>query len=65
MWELDYPFPCEFDAEAKRWDFKQPISWDDVLVRWRNRGPRNAEMVAMFQEEFHKFRKAHHQNGAG
>jgi hypothetical protein len=35
-----------------------------VLVRWRNRGPRNAEMVAMFQEEFHKFRKAHHQNGA-
>ena len=64
VWELDYPFPCEFDAEAKRWDFKQPISWDDVLVRWRNRGPRNAEMVAMFQEEFHKFRKAHHQNGS-
>jgi len=30
-----------------------------VLVRWRNRGPRNAEMVAMFQEEFHKFRKTH------
>src|SRR5207302_11291204 len=23
VWELDYPFPCEFDAEAKRWDFKQ------------------------------------------
>jgi hypothetical protein len=30
-----------------------------VLVRWRARGPRNAEMVAMFQEEFHKFRKTH------
>jgi hypothetical protein len=59
VWELDYPFPCEFDAEAKRWDFKQPSAWDDVLVRWRARGPRNTEMVAMFQEEFHKFRKTH------
>jgi ring-1,2-phenylacetyl-CoA epoxidase subunit PaaA len=63
VWELDYPFPCEFDADAKRWDFGKPISWDDVLKRWRARGPRNTEMVAMFQEEFHKFRKAHH-NGA-
>ena len=64
VWELDYPFPCEFDAGAKRWDFKQPITWDDVLTRWRGRGPRNAEMVAMFQEEFHKFRKTHHKNGS-
>jgi ring-1,2-phenylacetyl-CoA epoxidase subunit PaaA len=56
QWVLDYPFPCEFDAEAKRWDFEKPISWDDVLQRWRARGPRNAEMVALFQEEFHRFR---------
>src|SRR5438067_1108889 len=61
VWELDYPFPCEFDAEHKRWDFEHPSTWDDVLARWRARGPRNAEMVAMFQEEFHNFRKAHHQ----
>jgi ring-1,2-phenylacetyl-CoA epoxidase subunit PaaA len=59
QWVLDYPFPCEFDAEAKRWDFQKPISWDDVLVRWRARGPRNAEMVALFQEEFHRFRQTH------
>jgi ring-1,2-phenylacetyl-CoA epoxidase subunit PaaA len=59
VWDLDYPFPCEFDAEGKRWDFKHPISWDDVLVRWRARGPRNNEMVAMLQEEFHNFRKTH------
>jgi hypothetical protein len=32
-------------------------------VRWRARGPRNVEMVAMFQEEFHKFRKTH-RNGS-
>jgi ring-1,2-phenylacetyl-CoA epoxidase subunit PaaA len=59
IWVLDYPFPCEFDAQAKRWDFSKPISWDDVLQRWRARGPRNAEMVALFQEEFHRFRAAH------
>ena len=59
QWVLDYPFPCEFDAESKRWDFQQPISWDDVLVRWRARGPRNTEMVELFQEEFHRFRQTH------
>jgi ring-1,2-phenylacetyl-CoA epoxidase subunit PaaA len=58
-WVLDYPFPCTFDAEAKRWDFQDPCTWDDVLARWRARGPRNAEMVATFQEEFHTFRRIH------
>ena len=44
---------------AWRWDFDDPCSWEDVLQRWRARGPRNAEMVAQFQEEFHQFRKTH------
>ncbi|HEY8678962.1 MAG TPA: Phenylacetic acid catabolic protein [Candidatus Dormibacteraeota bacterium] len=52
---LDYPFPCTFDPEEKRWDVNDPCSWDDVLRRWRARGPRNAEMVALFQESFSKF----------
>ena len=52
---LDYPFPSTFDAEAKHWDFNDPCSWDDVLKRWRARGPRNVEMVALFQESFSKF----------
>ncbi|MDQ6742839.1 MAG: phenylacetate-CoA oxygenase subunit PaaI [Candidatus Dormibacteraeota bacterium] len=60
-WVLDYPFPCSFDAEAKHWDFAAPCTWDDVLERWRARGPRNAEMVAVFQEEFHNYRKSHAQ----
>ena len=58
-WVLEYPFPCEFDPQAKRWDTSNPTTWDDVLARWRGRGPRNAEMVAMFQEEFHRFRQRH------
>src|SRR5947208_5750928 len=32
---LDYPFPCTFDPEAKRWDNDDPCSWDDVIKRWR------------------------------
>jgi ring-1,2-phenylacetyl-CoA epoxidase subunit PaaA len=58
-WVLDYPFPCTFDPEAKRWDFQDPCTWDDVMLRWRARGPRNAEMIQLFQEEFHNFRKSH------
>jgi ring-1,2-phenylacetyl-CoA epoxidase subunit PaaA len=57
-YELDYPFPCTFDAEEKRWNFDDPCSWDDVLARWRARGPRNREMVADFQEAYHKLRRA-------
>ena len=59
VYAIDFPFPCDFDPEAKRWDFSKPASWDDVLKRWRARGPRNAEMIAMLQEEFWKYRKAH------
>src|SRR5437763_11918517 len=28
---LDSPFRCTFDAEAKRFDFDQPCTWDDVM----------------------------------
>lgn len=39
---LDYPFPCEYDAEAKHWDFEGgEISWDQVFERWKGRGPMN------------------------
>jgi len=39
---LDYPFPCEYDAEAKHWDFAGgEISWDQVFERWKARGPMN------------------------
>jgi ring-1,2-phenylacetyl-CoA epoxidase subunit PaaA len=39
---LDYPFPCEYDAEAKHWDFDGgEITWDQVFTRWKARGPMN------------------------
>jgi ring-1,2-phenylacetyl-CoA epoxidase subunit PaaA len=43
---LEYPFPCQYDAEAKRWDFESgEISWDQVWDRWKGRGPMNERYV--------------------
>ena len=48
---LDFPFPCEFVAEEKRWLFEQgPVTWDDVLKRWKKRGPKNREFVGEVQQ---------------
>jgi ring-1,2-phenylacetyl-CoA epoxidase subunit PaaA len=47
---IDAPFPMAFDEEHKRWDVERgAISWDEVLLRWRRRGPCNEEFVAMIQ----------------
>jgi ring-1,2-phenylacetyl-CoA epoxidase subunit PaaA len=47
---IDAPFPMAFDEQGKRWDLERgAISWDEVLQRWRRRGPCNQEFVAMIQ----------------
>ena len=46
---LDYPFPCDFDPEHKRWHFDRPVTWDDVLTRWRRRGRSNQAFIAWLQ----------------
>jgi ring-1,2-phenylacetyl-CoA epoxidase subunit PaaA len=47
---LDYPFPCRYDAEAKRWLFGEgEISWDEVFQRWKARGPMNEVYVESIQ----------------
>lgn len=51
-YDLEYPFPCAFDEQEKRWDLSQPIGWQDVVTRWKRRGPRNEEMV-------HEIRRSH------
>jgi ring-1,2-phenylacetyl-CoA epoxidase subunit PaaA len=39
---LDYPFPCQYDPEEKRWAFDEgTIGWDEVFERWKGRGPMN------------------------
>jgi ring-1,2-phenylacetyl-CoA epoxidase subunit PaaA len=46
-WIIDTPFPRAFDEEAKRWG--DDITWDEVLTRWKGRGPMNREYVATLQ----------------
>jgi ring-1,2-phenylacetyl-CoA epoxidase subunit PaaA len=50
---IDCPFPSRFDAPAKRWAFEEgPVTWDDVLTRWRARGPANEEYVRQLQRGY-------------
>jgi ring-1,2-phenylacetyl-CoA epoxidase subunit PaaA len=43
---LEYPFPCQYDAAAKHWDFEGgEITWDQVFERWKGRGPMNERYV--------------------
>ena len=44
-WEVEYDLPIAFDQDEKRWDFDNHISWDEVVKRWKARGPRHQEMV--------------------
>jgi ring-1,2-phenylacetyl-CoA epoxidase subunit PaaA len=47
---VDCPFPVQFDEREKRWLFEEgEITWDDVMERWRRRGPANEELVEMLQ----------------
>lgn len=46
---LDYPFPCRFIPEEKRWDFETPVTWDEVRSRWRQHGPANEQLVNTFR----------------
>jgi len=47
---IDVPFPATFDAPNKRWVLEDgPIGWDQVLKRWKARGPMNQAYVASLQ----------------
>jgi ring-1,2-phenylacetyl-CoA epoxidase subunit PaaA len=49
-YEIDMPFPVEFDEGEKRWLLEDgAITWDLVLARWKRRGPSNEEFVAQLQ----------------
>ncbi|MEE8116927.1 MAG: Phenylacetic acid catabolic protein [Gemmatimonadales bacterium] len=49
---LEYPFPCQYDPDEKRWLFDEPLSWDQVFDRWKARGPMNQRYVEMIQGAF-------------
>jgi len=55
---IDCPFPRAFDEDAKTWG--DEITWDDVLVRWKARGPMNEAYVEKLQRGYRttSFRRA-------
>lgn len=55
---LDFPFPAKFDAERKEWDMSGLVTWDDVLKRWRARGPMNEEFVTQIQRGNKELRRS-------
>lgn len=48
-WVITRAFPAHFDAENKVWG-EEEISWDEVLTRWKGRGPMNKQYVDMLQD---------------
>ena len=48
-WELEYDLPLQFDADAKKWLWDEHIGWDEVVKRWKARGPRNEAMIEDIQ----------------
>ena len=50
---IDCPFPAAFDSEKREWLLDEgPVSWDEVIVRWRARGPMNREYVTRLQRGY-------------
>ena len=52
-YEIDCPFPARFDEERRAWLLDDgPIGWDEVLARWRARGPMNRSYVETLQRGY-------------
>ncbi|AGT33050.1 phenylacetic acid catabolic family protein [Geobacillus genomosp. 3] len=55
---LDVPFPCKFDPEKKKWLFDQPDTWENVVKRFKARGPQNKEFVERVQKGYYELEQA-------
>ncbi|MGZ4311243.1 MAG: Phenylacetic acid catabolic protein, partial [Solirubrobacteraceae bacterium] len=50
---IDCPFPAQFDEERRQWLLEDgPIGWDEVMARWRRRGPMNRDYVTTLQRGY-------------
>jgi ring-1,2-phenylacetyl-CoA epoxidase subunit PaaA len=50
---IDCPFPADFDEEHKAWRLDQgTISWEQVMERWKRRGPMNRDYVNRLQRGY-------------
>jgi ring-1,2-phenylacetyl-CoA epoxidase subunit PaaA len=52
-WSIDCPFPARFDEEHKTWQLEDgAIGWDEVMARWKARGPMNTDYVRRLQRGY-------------
>jgi ring-1,2-phenylacetyl-CoA epoxidase subunit PaaA len=51
---IDVPFPCKFDPENKKWLYDQSDTWENVIQRFKQRGPQNQEFVERIQKGAHE-----------
>ena len=50
---IDCPFPARFDEQNRRWLLDEgTIGWEEVMVRWRARGPMNHDYVRTLQRGY-------------
>jgi ring-1,2-phenylacetyl-CoA epoxidase subunit PaaA len=50
---IDCPFPMNFEEDIKQWDYDRgEITWEEVLKRWKRRGPANEELVGQIQRAY-------------
>jgi ring-1,2-phenylacetyl-CoA epoxidase subunit PaaA len=50
---IDCPFPAQFDQERRAWMLDAGcIEWDEVVRRWRARGPMNRDYVRTLQRGY-------------
>ena len=54
----EFKYPYAFDEETKTWG--EEITWDEVLARWKRRGPMNETYVEKLQRGYRttSFRRA-------
>ncbi len=53
VYVITCPFPAQFDPKNKRWELdKGAVSWDDVIKRWKARGPMNEYYIERIQRGY-------------
>ena len=52
---LDFPFPCKFDMEHRQWRMDEPDTWENMIRRFKSRGPENTEFVERIQNGYREY----------
>lgn len=54
---LTIPFPCKFDYEKRDWNYEEPDTWENVIQRFKKRGPENEKFVEQIQKGYHEMER--------